>query len=461
MPNVKLDFIGGSNRTRSPVSDSQTAINYYVETDKAGRSGGVLYSTPGLTEFAEVGQGPCRGLSVMGNRLYGVFGNSLYRINSDGTADNLGPIGESGPVGIDNNGTQLMVVTGAQGYIYTTGGGLVSITDPDFQPSYTCDVVDSYFVIAYVGTNQWAVSAINDGTSWNALDYSSATSSFGNIVAVKGFRSEVWVFKRLTTEVWYNAANAVGNPFSRQESGIMQRGCAARYSVATDANAIYWLADDGRVYAAQGYTPQPISSYAVEYDIGQTDNIQDARGFTYTMEGHSFYVLSFPDGKTWVYDTGEGVWHQRVSLDSTRWRGEWYANCYRRHLVGDATTGQVGELSLDVYEEYGDDMRSERIGTVLSSDGRQLFVNRVEVFMESGKGSLTENPKVYLEVSTDGGRTWSDPMETNTGLTGAYRTRCVWGPLGSGENFMFKVWTTDPYCRNIVAASIDAEAGSW
>lgn len=461
MPTIQLDMLGGSNRTRSRVSDSQATINYYLEVDPDGRGGGVLYSTPGITQFADITVGPCRGMSVMANVLYGVFGTGLYSVSSLGASTYLGAIGGTDPVGIDNNGTQLMIVTGTQGYIYTVSGGLSSIADPDFQPSYTCDVVDSYFVIAYAGTDQWAVSAINDGTSWNALDFASATSSFGPIVAIKGFRSEVWVFKEKTTEPWFNAANPVGNPFSRQESGIMQRGCAARYSVATDSQAIYWLGDDLVVYAAQGYQPQRISNHAIEYDIAQLTDPSTARGWTYTDEGHSFYVLSFPDGKTWCFDIATGLWHQRLSHEDTRWRAEWYAYCYGKHLVGDAVEGLIGELSLDVYAEYSNPMRSERVGKVVSTDNRSLFVNRVEIVFESGSGSLTVNPIVYLEVSTDGGRTFSDPIATNTGLTGSYRYRAVWGPLGSGEAFMFKVWTTDPHCRTIVAASMDAEAGAW
>src|SRR5574343_1014520 len=155
MPNVRLDFLGGSNRTRSPVSDSQTTVNYYFEAHEDGRSGGVLYSTPGLTQFADTTVGPCRGMSVMAGVLYVVSGTGLYSIDSAGNETYLGAIGGTDPVGIDNNGTQLMIVTGTQGYIYTVTGGLVYITDPDFQPSYTCDVVDSYFVIAYAGTDQW------------------------------------------------------------------------------------------------------------------------------------------------------------------------------------------------------------------------------------------------------------------------------------------------------------------
>lgn len=458
--NIPFPILGGANRTRSAASDAQTLVNLYPEFDPDARGKGALYGVPGLTTFSATGSAACRGCRVMSGTAYFVNGNTLYQVLSDGSAGALGFIGGTGPVSMADNGTQMLIVNGSQGYVYATGTGLASVTSADFLPSYTCAYISGYFIVAEVGTGLWGVSAPDDAMSWDAINRAVAESSPDGIQAIVRFNGEIHILGDSSREVWYNAANPTANPFSPNQGAQIDRGCIAKYSAATDLNAVYWLGDDLVVYAASAYTPTPISNDAINYDISKTLNPQNAIGFTYQDQGHYFYVLSFPEGKTWVYDITTKLWHQRQSHGIDRWRGQWACKAYGKTLFGDYVSDAVGLMDYDTFTEYTNPLRWERTFLPLTAGNSMLFVDRFEIVMESGTGTGLVNPVVNLEYSTDGGRTFCDPIEANYGATGNYRWRTFWTSLGCGENFSFRIWSADPYRRNIVDASISYDVGA-
>lgn len=391
---------------------------------------------------------------------YFVNGNTLYQVLPNGSAGALGAIGGVGVVSMATNGRQILIVNGSQGYAYSAGTGLVTITDPDFLPSYTCDYISGYFIVAQVGTGTWAVSEIDDATSWNALNRGNAESSPDGIQAIKRFNGEVHIFGENSREVWYNAANPTACPFSPNQGAQVDRGTIAKYSVASDVHSIYWLGDDLVVYRASAYTPEPISNDAINYDIANTANPENAIGFCYQDQGHFYYVLSFPTGKTWVYDASTQLWHRRQSYGIDRWRAVWPCKAYGKWLFGDYQNALIGELDYNVFTEYGDFLRWERTAQPLAQANNTIFLDRFEIVMESGAGGNNVNPVCHLEVSTDGGRTFADPVAANYGAAGEYRWRTFWCGLGSGENFTLRVWGSDAYRRNIVDASVSFEVGA-
>lgn len=458
--NVPFPIIGGANRTRSAAADSQTTVNLFPEFDQEARGKGALYGVPGLTQFSDTNIIGCRGSVVMDGVPFFVYGGTLFQVLSDGSAGALGSIGGAGVVSMATNGTQILIVNGAQGWVYSAGTGLQNITDSDFLPSYTCDYISGYFIVAEVGTGTWGVSELDDATSWNAINRGNAESSPDGIQAIKRFNGEVHILGENSREVWYNAANPTANPFSPNQGAQIDRGTIARYSVDSDVHGIYWLGDDLVVYMASPYAPVPISSDAINYDISRTPNPQDARGFCYQDQGHFYYVLSFPEGKTWVYDITTKLWHQRKSFGQSNWRGIWPCRAYGQWLFGDTIGTVVGKQDYDVFTEYGDALRWERTAAPLTQGNNTIFLDRVEIVMESGTGANSTNPVCYLEVSTDGGRTFADPVAANYGKAGDYRWRTFWCGLGSGENFTLRFWGSDPYRRNIVDASVSFDVGA-
>jgi hypothetical protein len=458
--NIPFPFLGGANRTRSAAADAQTTVNLYPEIDPEARGKGVLYGIPGLTQFADTGTAVCRGSHVMAGVAYFVNGTVLYQVLSNGTAGALGFIGGTGPVSMADNGTKMLIVNGSQGYVYSTGTGLSTITSAGFPASYTCAYLAGYFIVAAVGTGEMAPSEPDDPFTWNPLNRFTAESQPDGIQAIARFNGELHALGDVTREVFYINNNPTGAPLSPNNGAQIDRGCIAKYSAATDMTAVYWLGDDLVVYAASQYTPAPISNNAVNYDISITANPENAIGFTFQDQGHYFYALTFPTGKTWVYDITTQLWHRRQSFGIDRWRAVWPCKAYGKWLFGDCQSDLIGEQDYDAFTEYGDFLRWERTCAPLTQGNNGIFLDRFEVVMESGTGDPDVNPVVNLEYSTDGGRTFCDPIEANYGAAGEYRWRTFWCGLGYGENFTMRIWSADAYRRNIVDASISFEVGA-
>ena len=54
-------------------------------------------------------------------------------------------------------------------------------------------------------------------------------------------------------------------------------------------------------------------------------------------------------------------------------------------------------------------------------------------------GFIENNALVRLQMSRDGGRTWSNFNEAYTGKTGEHRTRVSWERIGQVRDCIFKI----------------------
>lgn len=70
------------------------------------------------------------------------------------------------------------------------------------------------------------------------------------------------------------------------------------------------------------------------------------------------------------------------------------------------------------------------------------------------------NPRVSLEISNDGGKTWGNPIYASLGKIGQYNHRARWQRLGYARDRMFRVTVTDAVKVQMLSAMLDAEAGS-
>lgn len=469
---MRIPFAAQAYQARSLPLSAQRLVNLYAEQAPEGApSPLVVYGTPGLSLFADLGTGPVRGLRVAAGVLCVVAGQTLYAVSSEGTATALGTIPGTGIVRMTDNGTQLVVVTpetGA-GYVYDTDGPVFAqITDPDWPGAGSCDFIDQYGVFTVPGTGRFFISALADLTSYDALDIATAESAPDALVRVFVDHREVWLFGTDSTEVWYNSG-AAAFPFERVSGGILERGCAAAGSVAKCDNTVFWLGNDRVLYRAAGYQPQRISTHAIEYALAQVPDLSDAEAFTYTQEGHGFYCLTVPQanagaGMTLCYDVATGLWHERVSGASAALRGRWRAQgdayAYGRTIVGDCQTGKLYDLGLDTYTENGATIRRLATSPVVQADGRRMLHARLEVQVESGAGLLSgqgEDPQAMLRWSDDGGRTWGNDHWASMGAQGQYSRRVQWRRMGASRNRVYELSISDPVKVAIIGATLDTQ----
>lgn len=447
---------------------AQRAVNLYAEISDAkavGRSPLAMVPLPGLTLFTTAGDGPCRGAHVMAGVLYVVSGPTLYSVTSAGTATSLGSIAGTNRVGMADNGTQLCIVQGSNGYVYTVAGGLVAISDADFPGADTVDFLDQYGIFSKPSSGQFFISALDDFTDIDALDFATAESAPDDLYRVYVHHRELLLFGTETIEQWYDSG-ATDFPFERIPGGIFEHGLVAPFAVADIDNTVYWLSDDNVVYALTGQAPKRVSTHPIEERIDDVTQaaIDAAFMFTYTDRGHKFVVLTLPDEATLVYDIATDLWHERLSYDSEavdlgRWRANGHARVFGKNLITDYQDGSIYELDKAAFTENSLPMRAiMQSPPQYDPAGRRMTDHKLQLEMETGVGITTgqgSDPKAMLRWSDDSGRTWSPELWRDLQAIGDYRYRVPpWRRLGQYYNRVYELTVTDPVKRVLIDASV-------
>jgi hypothetical protein len=338
--------------------------------------------------------------------------------------------------------------------------------DGPFTGADVVDVVDNYFVYNRPNTQQWGASSPLSPIS-PSLSFSSKDGAPDDLVSMIVDHREVYLLGESSSEVWVDSG-LFPFAFQRIPGTSTQHGIAAKFSVARLGNSFAYLSKnirgDGQVMMMNGYTPTRISTHAVEYSI-EGGFIADARAWTYLIEGHEVYVVSFPTlDLTWAYDIATGMWHKWLWVDNQnvfhRHRGNCHSHFQGINLVGDHSNGQIYMLDSSNYTDDGGEIRRVRRAPHLISDYQRQYFAEFQIHFQPGIGLPDGSvPQAMLRWSDDGGSTYSNEHWTSIGVQGAYKNRAIWRRLGQSRDRIFEVVVTDPINAVITAANLKAEAG--
>lgn len=472
-PTTEIQFGINSYQALSGLLSSERLVNFYPEiAPPTSPFRGMLIGTAGLKEWKDLGQfEPIYGSITLGNFLYVVCGLNFYQIDSSKTATLKGTLGGTPDrVMMTNNRTQITILlSNGDAYYYDTGTDtFAQITDGDYQSASSVTTLNGYTIFSKTESDQFFISALNDTTSYSALDFATAESEPDNIVRVFVINNELWIYGQNTIEIWGNTGN-VNFPFERIRGTYIEVGCQAKFSVVNDQEGIFWLGDDNSVYQGIGYQAKRISTHPIENAIDRYSTKNDAFGFFYIQEGHRFYCLTFPkENKTWCYDTTTELWHERSSRNPTTLVNErWLANSLSffvgLNLVGDKNTGKIYELDLDTYTEDGNEIVGEIVSATIFKSFSRMHSNRLTLVMDTGVGidgsGQGDDPEIMMQASSDGGKTYSNEMWQPIGTIGTYETEVSWLKIGYGRSLIIKIKISDPVRRRIVGAYLDQEVG--
>lgn len=452
---------------------SQECVNWIPQVPQAqALSRAQLIGTPGISQFTTSGSSPSRGMHTMNGIAYSVNGETLYRINSDETTDDLGTISGTGRVSIADNGVQMcIIVPGSTGYIYTVSGGLVTITDTDFTttlgPSQQVVFVDGYFVhfnndSAASTSPIFFVSALKDGTSYDALDFGTAEADPDDITGIHVSRNQLDIGGGQTIEPFANVGGA-GFPFQRISGGVVPKGVKAKFSMVEfdDSYAFVGggLNEQPSVWKFTGSSGQKISSAAIDNIIQNlSDSEQEDIYCTVYGENGGFFLNVHIKDRVLTFDSsasslsGRPVWHERKSRDSngneTVWRVNGIVKAYGKTLVSDNQGGQIGSLEREVYDEYGTDIIRVFSTSPFQAEGENITVAELELTCESGVGLEAKkksgfpikfpytfgddsvidaaDPQMTRSYSDDGGITFGNETSRSLGKQGERNKRQIW-----------------------------------
>lgn len=502
-------FIGPAYKLPSVNVDAQRCVNLYPEVieSASGKGSQVAYlkKTPGLEELYSLGEGPIRLVHVENferdnpnekNIVYVFSGSKVYacsyqsgawqtkllpRVSPGGTELNTfsGPI-SAHSIKLSPTSYKTFFVDGDDNYIIDStnndGGGddytdVAALAFPPVLGATQVIWIDGYLILIVKNSNQFYVSAWN-GSTFDPLDFATSEGNPDNIVGMISLNRDLWLFNTQSIEVFTNTGNA-DFPFERVQSGYIDTGCAAGFSVAKIANVVFWLGRDatgtGIVYAAQGLNPQRISTHAIESAIAGYSDISSARAYTYQKEGHSFYVLNFAEA-TWVYDLTTKLWHERAYLNDgvlERHRVETlgYLPNLDLFICGDYESNKIYAQKENVFTDNGQEIKRLRSCPHLSGeDLNNIFHEKLQIDLETGIGldgdAQGSDPKIMMRSSDDGGHTWSNEKEASLGSLGNYKTRAIWRRLGKSRDRIYEVSVTDPIDVNFIDANIQITPGA-
>lgn len=435
-------------QTRNKDVSDQKLLNMYAEQMPENAKDSVsLYNTPGCREYKNIGDNAILGVHYMAPFLYVVSNNTVYRLDENGSITNIGNMGTSDSLlKFADNGSQILAVNAdGDGYIITDSS-VNLVQSENFPLASDVTYNSGRFVVTQKDSGRFYWSGLLDGNTWTALGYATQESNPDNVVGIEENRGDLWIFGDKTTEIWTPTGNDA-LPFQRIGSGILNVGCKARDSICKDKNGVYWLGSDLQVHFAGGYNEQRISTHDIERELAEDYKIGDvinAYAFTYTSAGHDFYVLTIPNCKTWVFDMTTKVWHERKTTGLMTWMPDCLTAAFNKNIVGTLQNGTLYELDNGYYKDNEVYIENEVIFPPVFAEDNRLVMDKMYLDITvAPSNDYTQNPKVMLNWSDDGGNTWSSEHWRDLGRTGEYKKRVIWRSLGQTRQRIYKLRVTD------------------
>jgi len=488
---VWTGLVGPTYTVRSKNVDAERAVNLYAEgvgvgdyyaARLLGRDAGggattmALYVVPGLTaQVTSVTADFISCLFSQDGRTFavGVQGTvaTLYEISHTFTVTTYSPTmtADTNPATISSNGQQahqLFITSGGNGYIFNLSTNtLTPITDSSFLGTSMGAFIDGYFLSLVPNSIKFQICDFEDGTNWSTGSAGVATREEGsdNFVCLIEDHRTAWLFGSKTSLIYYDSGNTF--PFDPLQGAFLEVGCAAPWATVQLANSVYWIGQSERgdriAYTANGYTPQRVSTYAVELAWRQFSTVSDAVGYSYELDGHAYWVVNFPTAQaTWVYDASTQLWHERGLWSNslaayTNYPGR--CHCYAwgtTHLVGSLTDGTIYQEDPTVYQFGSNVIRWMRRATHVTDELKRTQHHRLQINMQVGTAQ-----EVMLRWSNDGAYTWSNEHWASTGDTGNFQTRVFWTQLGQARDRVYEIAGNANGPTALVTAYLDVTPG--
>jgi len=479
---MRVQLYGIGIKGKSPSIDAQRRINCYLEPQQAGEDKVrmALIGTPGLTAFStSIGGNPSRGMWAVNTLatplLFTVHGNTLYSVNNASIVSNIGTIlTSSGDVSMVDDGTFLVLVDGTNGWVYNmiTPAGLNKITDGNFTATpKTVTWQDNYFIVTANTGRQFQLSQISpsvDPTVWPAVQINFTGSGPSQIQAGLADHSILELFTAETTEFWQDAGNP-DFPYASLPGTAQEYGLTSAWSLCKYDNSLAGLfknkMGESNISKTSGFNLHKLSTPELDFTLNGYSNVADAEGFGYMLGGHPMLQMGFPSaGNTWEFDGLSKAWGERQATDGTRYWAHKFANFQNKRLVSDYRNGNIYKIDNTVFTDNGSSIPMEVWSKHIWNDDKYLTIPQLQVDVESGVGLTSGqgvNPQLMLEVSKDGGQTFTAVSWSSMGAIGQYTQRVIWRRLGRARDWILKLRITDPVKRVLTGASAEIIGGTF
>jgi hypothetical protein len=445
----QIQLTVGNDSGRSRIGSLAALTNLYAEA-QANTSSQIpvsLINAPGTRKLFTVKGGiQITGFHATATKIFFTTRKGLYEIT--GTSYILRyAFNIVDRASIADNGTIVIVVDGYSAHSYNMDNGATAVVD--IPRSRSIIFIDGYFISVDVETNRQRVSGFYTDVFNDPVNEANCEGSPDNIQGVAPLNRQAILFNQTSIEPWY--VSGEDYPFNPNLSAFIDRGCYTPFSFCTNDNTVFWLGDDLRVYRLNGYSPEPISTHAIEYELSLYD-CSEAYMLTSSQEGHDFVFLQIPSMKrTLVYDTATRLWHYRTTGNG-RHLSNTMITVNGVTYVGSGDSATVSVFDSDIGNDNGIPIPRKMITPVDNYHGRvnscELILQhfnpptpaKLSIDMTDAERLLNpEWPVIELSYTDDDGRSWSEPdpiqLEPNNEL------RAVWYKLGYPNRRSYKFET--------------------
>jgi hypothetical protein len=256
-------------------------------------------------------------------------------------------------------------------------------------------------------------------------------------------------------------------------------GIKARNSGYVIGDNGFFLGSSGvgnnQIFMTQGFAVKRVSNSAIESELGKMETTSDAVAIGFTLEGHTFYCISFITGnRTFVYDATTNQWCEwstRTPLTNEDGYFEplFIVSAFDGKLVcANGNRPYIMTLEVDKYQDFWDfstevPLIRERTSNVFWSGMRNVAHKELALDLETGVGLQTgqgEEPQIMLQYSNDGGHTWGRERWRNIGRIGEYKKTVKWLFLGSSRERVYRFRVSDPVKVNLLQARLETEVSN-
>jgi len=457
---IPIPLIGPTYTNRSLPVSSQVTRNFYIEVNEMGGEHISFQPFPGLKPFS-TGLGANRGMGRLDGVLYTISGNNLFSVSSTGVQTLIGTISGGDRCILEEDQVGNLVITNGISKPFSYDGTtLTQGTDADLPNASTVTYINRRVV--YDGNNGDVVFAdLSDPLVVKSANVIIAEAKPDGTKAVFAHKEQVYIFGDESIQPMYNSG--VGNPpYSFILNAVQEIGLDAIHSISSNIRFIYYLGSDLVPYRISGLDSQAIGNPAIGQAIRKYAKTEDAFGICFTIDNLNFYLLSFPTAnETWLFNEQSSLWtNLAFGVNGDQHLISDYENIYGKHLVADRRNGNIYELDFDTFTDNGDTIQHQRDtvainGRTFGRAGAKVFMDRLELVIETGTSLVTAESQIIMQYSDDNGRSFSSERWLPIGQQGEFRHKLEWFGLGWFYTRIFRFIMSDDIKWVLISAHGD------
>ena len=306
---------------------------------------GVLYENGTAKQTLNTTTGRCGFVEFDNAGVHYLFlcdGTDGWVIDTSGVVTQVNQTYSAWTAATDYSAGDRVIPTSVNGYYYevtTDAGSSHATTEPTWPTTigntvvdqgitWTCEgeyggfptphiptpkFIDGYMVLPLANSLDIYNSDTDNIYGWGASNFCSAEMWPDNVVGLARQNNQFLALGEYSSEFFYDAANATGSPFARNEGAVLQMGCAAPYAIYENERFCIFIGQSqsgGRaVWLLEGFSPKKISTEGIERVLDAETSMSTVNGYGLRTKGHLFFIVNL-ETCTLVYDVEEKVWHE-------------------------------------------------------------------------------------------------------------------------------------------------------